>query len=446
MEPSGIPLYRKAWRWHFYAGLFVLPFLVMLSLTGIIYLFKPQLDELMYRDLRRVAVGGATLPAVQLAEAARAGSPEATLKNYRPADAADRSAEFGLNLADGRELTAFVDPYTGRWLGTRDENRTLQHYALKLHGELLAGTVGDSLIEIAVCWALVLVLTGAYLWWPRRSERVWGVWLPRWNARGRAFWRDLHAVTGVYAALFLVFFVLSGLPWTGFWGKRFAAVWDRYPKNLWNAPPSSPPPALNRELNAGNVKLVPWAAEAAEIPPSRGAPGAVPLDLDAIALLARERGAPLGHVITLPKDATGVYTVSATPDDPRNALTLHLDAYTGATLAEIRWRDYGAVPQAVEWGIALHEGKAFGWINQLLGLVGCLLVLTVCIAGGVLWWKRKPPSGLGAPARTSFPHPRVRRRFVVGAIVFALAFPLAGASLVAVGLLDRVIGRWRKIA
>lgn len=35
--------YNLAWRWHFYAGLFVAPFMILLALTGIIYLFKPQL-------------------------------------------------------------------------------------------------------------------------------------------------------------------------------------------------------------------------------------------------------------------------------------------------------------------------------------------------------------------------------------------------------------------
>ena len=31
--------YKLAWRWHFYAGLFVIPFMILLSITGIIYLF-----------------------------------------------------------------------------------------------------------------------------------------------------------------------------------------------------------------------------------------------------------------------------------------------------------------------------------------------------------------------------------------------------------------------
>lgn len=36
-EPSD--LYRAIWRWHFYAGLLILPFLVTLALSGAIYLF-----------------------------------------------------------------------------------------------------------------------------------------------------------------------------------------------------------------------------------------------------------------------------------------------------------------------------------------------------------------------------------------------------------------------
>ena len=44
--------YRIIWRWHFYAGLFCLPFIVVLSLSGMVYLFKPQIDAFLDRALR----------------------------------------------------------------------------------------------------------------------------------------------------------------------------------------------------------------------------------------------------------------------------------------------------------------------------------------------------------------------------------------------------------
>ena len=46
MASSG---YRTLWRWHFYAGLFVMPFLVILAITGTIYCFQPQIEPLLYR-------------------------------------------------------------------------------------------------------------------------------------------------------------------------------------------------------------------------------------------------------------------------------------------------------------------------------------------------------------------------------------------------------------
>lgn len=49
---SGI--YHLLWRWHFYAGLFVAPFIVILALTGAIYLFNDEIEGVLYRNLFRV--------------------------------------------------------------------------------------------------------------------------------------------------------------------------------------------------------------------------------------------------------------------------------------------------------------------------------------------------------------------------------------------------------
>ena len=37
--------YNAIWRWHFYAGLFCIPFVIWLALTGSIYLWRPQIDR-----------------------------------------------------------------------------------------------------------------------------------------------------------------------------------------------------------------------------------------------------------------------------------------------------------------------------------------------------------------------------------------------------------------
>ena len=58
----GTGAYRSVWRWHFYAGLFSAPLLIVLTLTGAIYLFDREIDGWWNRDMQAVAVGGAALP------------------------------------------------------------------------------------------------------------------------------------------------------------------------------------------------------------------------------------------------------------------------------------------------------------------------------------------------------------------------------------------------
>ena len=66
-------LYRTFWRWHFYAALFVIPLVLLLSVTGSAYLFKPQLDRLqqsmLVEQARSELVPAGTLdPELQLSK------------------------------------------------------------------------------------------------------------------------------------------------------------------------------------------------------------------------------------------------------------------------------------------------------------------------------------------------------------------------------------------
>lgn len=177
------PFYNLAWRWHFYAGLFVIPFMILLSITGIIYLFKPQLDTWMYADLMQVSVAEQRLSADQQLAIVREAYPQAVVSKYLPPAAQDRSAQFVINR-DGQELNLFVDPYNDSVLGTQDALWNLQTVVRKLHGDLLIGTVGDRLIELTAGWGIVLVVSGLYLWWPRGSGGAGVLW-PRLSAGGR---------------------------------------------------------------------------------------------------------------------------------------------------------------------------------------------------------------------------------------------------------------------
>ena len=45
---DGVSLYRAIWRWHFFAGLLVIPFMLNLAITGSLYLFKDEINSTFF--------------------------------------------------------------------------------------------------------------------------------------------------------------------------------------------------------------------------------------------------------------------------------------------------------------------------------------------------------------------------------------------------------------
>lgn len=456
MEAPVNRFYRTVWRWHFYAGMFVIPFMLVLATTGIIYLFKPQLDGLMYHHQMFVQPTGTMLSYTQQLDVAKNAYPEAVISKFTPSITPNRSAEVSLTTSEPRNLLVFVNPYTGKVLGARDEDRNLQAYARKVHGELMIGKVGDTLVELAACWGLVLLITGLYLWFPREKFSIFGTLIPRlWSKSQRIFWRDLHAVPGFYSALLIGFLILTGLPWSGFWGGTFAQVWNHFPAQMEAQIPKST--LLTGTLNQNGEQVVPWAVEKLPMPlsststnkphhgvssaeanvTSEGFSARFGENLDSVITLAQSKGVLPGFNVSFPKDKTGVYTVSASPNDPRQEVTLHIDQYSSEVLADVRWQNYSLVPKLVEMGIAIHMGKFFGLGNQLLMLFACLSVIVLCVSGVVMWWRRRPSGRIGAPTLPTYVSYWNVPMVIVA--VSGIVLPLVGLSLVIMLLLDYLV-------
>ncbi|MGF6964786.1 putative iron-regulated membrane protein [Paraburkholderia sp. WC7.3g] len=459
--------YRTLWRWHFYAGLFVMPFLLVLAITGTLYCFQPQLEPLLYRQQMVVAPQAEPkLPDNALLAKARAAMPPDSVAttaviNRDP----QRSAEFVFRLADRTQQSVYLNPYNGDVLGTLSVERRLMQVDRMLHRKLLLGKPGELLMELAGCWTLVMIGTGIALWWPRGKTTAPAVLLPRLALRGRPLWKNLHAVIGIWLALGALAFVLTGLPWTGSWGKQFKAFATAAklgaPPGAWGGLPlrSSVPGAqadhadhasatvahaMHADMDSmpGMVMddlplpLKPWAAGNARVPSSVATAAARPLSLGHIVALAASLDLTNGYSIVLPNSATGVYTLSYFPANPQHERTLYVDQYSGAILRDIRYGDYGAIAKAVSYGTSLHMGRFFGVANQILCAAISLGLAALAVTGFVMWWKRRPQRSLGAPSRERGAPPM--RGWKTGLVLLGILFPLMGATLVAVWLLDRL--------
>lgn len=442
-EPSRIDtFYFAAWRWHFYAGIFVAPFLVMLAVTGLIMLWVSATSELN-GERTDVAITGDWLPVSTLAEAATAAIPGGTVTQYIEPRAPGKVALFNV-ATETDPMAVLVNPYTAEVVDHFTWGDTWYTLASEIHGTLLIGTTGDRLIEIAAGFAIVLLVTGLYLWWPCNGTPWSRVLIPNLAARGRSFWKSLHQTVGVWVAALLLVFLVSGLSWAGIWGDRFVKAWNTFPAAKWDAPLSE---LTHADLNPHAEHEVPWTLEDTPLPASGSQAGQQvipgPVTLDSVVTHARSLGFDGRFQLNLPTDATGVWTIShdsMSNDGPNPAAdrTIHIDQYTGKVLADVGYADYSVYAKAMAWGIAFHEGDMGNW-NLALNTAFCLAVILLSVSGMVMWWLRRPAGArrLAAPPRPAN-LPLWKGAVLIG-LFLSMAFPLVGVTLLALLALDVLV-------
>jgi uncharacterized iron-regulated membrane protein len=430
-------LYRSIWRWHFYAGLFVMPFVLFLSVTGAAYLFKPQIDRWEERAYRALPVEAAVSPVAQVA-AARAAFPGARFNAYRLPEAAGDAAMIHLAMGDGSMRDVFVSP-GGRVLGSLDADKRITRVIADIHGNLLLGKPGDWLVELAASWAIVMILTGLYLWWPRGRGLAGVVW-----PRARAGLRDVHAVTGFWVAGLALVMLASGLPWAGAWGSALKAVRGEFG---WVKS------AQEWKVGAGGLH-----AEHDHAAMEGMTPLAEPLDrLPAMVAAARAEGLAFPAMIKPPGASSPFGAASAdwqVKSEAQNRTlqrTISFDPMTGRETGRTGFADKHVLDRVVGYGISWHEGALFGWVNQLIGVMTAGALITIVVTSFLMWRRRRPSGVLGAPPVPLNPAPaRGVAVIVLGlcALLPLLALSLATMLLVEWAVLRRVPAtrRWLGLA
>ncbi|MDR1009638.1 MAG: PepSY domain-containing protein, partial [Opitutaceae bacterium] len=407
-------LYPAIWRWHFWAGLLVAPVLVIVSLTGALHVFHEEINDLLHPGLRRVAPGNARLPHETLIAAARAhlDGDDWRLAYISASDDPARADEFffekekrhapseksGKNEDENKDehedesegegeddhehdrthahapenIFVMVNPHTAEVTGAIDHKTGFTGIVLRLHRTLLAGAPGRILVELATCWGIVTLLTGLLLWWPRLKEKIRGVWLPRFRRGGRTALRDLHVVPAVYLLPFALIIMFTGLLFTTVWGRGFFTglyLAGQLPASYIAPPKSAPPPEGARPLTAGE------------------------------AIAAARRHFDFGRLsVRVPARPDDTWMIGSPMDEPlKPGAFVFIDAYSGAALDVILFRDMPLGARLARWFYPMHTGSVFGLPTKILAVVTCLAITLMSLTGVMMWWRRRPPGKSAAP-------------------------------------------------
>jgi uncharacterized iron-regulated membrane protein len=448
-------LQHRVWRWHFFAGLMVIPFAVILAVTGSIYLFKPQFDAAVEARInsRAVPLAGDTLPADALIEAGLAAHPGgAFAKLVLPSADGDPSVEV-LIRSEGGLRTLWIDRTTGSVLHDSETAGRFMNVINDLHGSLLAGDRGSLIVEIMASWMIILIVTGVFLWWPR-GMAWWRVFVPKFGEGPgrRETWRKVHGMSGAWIGALVFTILIFGLPWTQVWGDGFTRVKSlaglKEPGQEWfvtleSSQPQTDHSAHGHEDHGTGAEL--WntgAGDPAVDVQSANTTGAQPLPLQTILQTARpERYAPPVEVQP-PRGENGVWTIRSLAPSRPDRVTVHYDRWTGEELMRIEFSDHNPVDRFVALGVAFHEGALFGWLNQVVGLIAALGVILLSVTGGMMWWRRRPKGRLGTPPLPS--DKRIAAGLLILVVVLGVLLPMAGLTLLAALLIDLLVSVFRR--
>jgi uncharacterized iron-regulated membrane protein len=430
------PDYRAIWRWHFYSNLFCFPFVIVLAVSGGIYLFKPQIDRWEERAYNQVTAGGqAKLPSAIVGSAV-AAIPGSQAVGWEFPERNTDAARV-LIRSSGETRKVFVHPETLEVLGHRVSDATLIRWIRALHGQLHLGVRGSYLVELVSSWTVIMIVTGLCLWWPRQIKGLGGILYPRLRRNQKIFWRDLHSVTGFWISGLVLFLLVTGLPWAKFWGEYLRQV-----RGLVQVPVSQDwtlggeaagehasgeheehQETAGQRASGSKRKRGGWKKPTAAMPEDLG-------QLDRVVKTAAQLNLAYPVIITPPEQPGGNWAVKS---DAQNR-TLRAECEVSGTTGELLKRDDFAgrplIDRLIGIGIAAHEGQLFGWPNQLLGLVAATGLVTLSCSGLVMWWRRRPAGTLGAlpPLAT----PRFRWPLFVTVVLLAAYLPMFGISLVLV--------------
>lgn len=432
------PAHQIVWRWHFYAGLFCIPFILLLSITGGIYLFKPQVEAMLDAPYAHLVVTGSAVSAHQQVQAALQAVPGAVLYAYELP--ANPQSAVRVLVKQAQVITrVYVHPQTLQILQTVREDSRLMRVVHELHGNLLLGARGSYVVELAASWAIVMVITGLYLWWPKAGQGLAGVVYPRMGKSSRVFWRDLHGVAGFWISFFTLFLLIFGLPWTKSWGGMLKEVRQVHILNTKTA-----------DLNtvAGKMQAQDWTVGGAAAGEHAGHEGHAMhthnviqdyalLD-QLVATIAPLQLAP-PVLIAPPSEKSADWTARSDAQNRPLRVNIRFDA-EGNILERKDFADRPWLDRVIGMGVAIHEGQLFGWLNQLLGLLTALGLILLSLSAVVLWWKRLANTSLlhtlGAPPASQRP---ASHAWAMLAVVIGLGclLPFFGLSLLLVLMLER---------
>lgn len=428
-------------RLHFYAALFIAPLLITLTISGIGYLFFPEVENNIYKNEFFSDSDIKTHQTLNDAVHQVERKYEGFFVSKVSVMAEPYNNRITISDMAGNQRYIFLDQ-NNQIVADQNAKHTYSNVMRNIHSSLFTeNTIINYLVELTACWTIFMILSGTYLLIKKHLIT---------NKSKALNWQKWHAILGIIIAIPVFILVLTGLPWSGFMGSKIAGLMETN-GNLGQSELSINPP--KSDLNE-----LPWATRKNKQPASSEKSSnshhggmAMPqtnldhqISIDKVVTNAQKSGIKKPFSIVYPSDKHGTFIVSNTSNSgvtgldvsPYDEKTLYFDQYSGKKLGTIKYDDYGIIAKWFTWGIPLHEGHLFGILNKIINLLVCIALLVAVGMGFVSWIKRTKNASVKLPHRVK---KTASLSLVIFLVILGLLMPLFGLSLILVFIIELIL-------
>ncbi len=331
---------------HLWGGLVSGIVVLIVSITGCIYVFEDEIRNLTQKQYRFVEPQNtAKVPLSTVAEVVAKEFPQKQIEQVRIF--ADPSRSMIVKLVDTKkgpkeekeakkEAYAF-NPYTGQLLGTHDLENDFLHT-----------------VE-------VMLLSGLYLWWPRKKNQRKTALNLQLKGKFQIVNYSLHNTLGFYFLLPLLLITLTGIWWA-----------IKPVQNLTYA-------VLGQKMKEPK-KITSTYQEGMRFSP----------DAAFASVAIQYAGWNEAHINFAKNEKESVKVNLKYPYEVyKKSNVFEIDQYSGKTLKTELFADYKTADKIKHANRDLHTGQNFGILGKLIAFFASLFAASLPITGFLIWYQRK---------------------------------------------------------
>ena len=360
---------------HLWLGLASGLVVFLVSITGCIYVFEQEINQLLqtgvYRDVepRKAPM---LLPHELTEHITPLLDGEPIRMNATLYPAGDRASVIWVRGQD-RQYTAYLqNPYTGEVIHIMPYSINFWAIVLGIHTSLLIPEVGGDIVAAATLIFVVMLLSGLFLWFPASKKGYKQRFKVKWSASPKRLTYDLHNVLGFYTLWVLIFVAITGLVWSYSWVE--GAVY-------WVASGGQTTTTMSEEVHST------FSPDATQTAPDV----LHPVD-QSFQALARQYPEVREYFINYPTDSVAplyvrIHTERGSFYNRHDGY--QLDQYSGEVLQSIRWNDRNGGEIVREANYNIHTGAILGLPGKVLAFFASLIAASLPVTGTMIWWRRQ---------------------------------------------------------